>query len=422
MDGGPAPAGGRVRIAAAAVLMQVCLGGLYGWSVFVRPLAGTVGWTLGEVSLSFTISLAFLGVGTVIGGLWQDRVGPRVVATAGGVLYGLGYLVAAFAVAHGSLPGMYLGYGVVAGLGMGMAYICPVATLVRWFPDKKGLMTGIAVCGYGAGALAMSPIAARTAAAVGVPATFVGLGLVYLAVVVLTARAYRLPPAGWTPAGWTAPVAAAGESDFTVGEALRTPQFWLLWAMLFLNVSAGIAVISQASPMAQELARVTPLAAASLVGVISVFNALGRVAWAAVSDAIGRRPVFVILYALQASVFLALPALHSAWTFGAAAALVGFCYGGAFGTLPSFTADWFGARAMGGIYGWILLAWGAAGIPAPMFVAAMRQATGNYDGALRTIAGVMLAAVVLPLVARAPVPPHRRERAYHHMIFHRGGA
>jgi OFA family oxalate/formate antiporter-like MFS transporter len=355
--------------------------------------------------------------------MWQDRVGPRVVASVGGVLYGCGYLVAAWAVARHSLPGMYAGYGVVAGLGMGMAYICPVATLVKWFPDRKGLMTGIAVCGYGAGALVMSPVAARAAASAGVPATFAGLGLVYLAVVLLTARAYRNPPAGWAPAGFTPPAATGAEDVFTVAEALRTPQFWLLWMMLFLNVSAGIAVISQASPMAQQLAGLTPLEAASLVGVISVFNGLGRVAWAAASDVIGRRTVFVVLYAVQAVVLATLPSMHSAVPFGAAVALVGFCYGGAFGTLPSFTADWFGSKAMGGIYGWILLAWGAAGIPAPMFVAHVRQASGEYAGALRTLGAVLLVAIALPLLARPPRKRAARRPAggmqklsYHHMI------
>src|SRR5512146_1270534 len=285
----------RWGIAVAAVVMQICLGAVYGWSVFVKPLQGAEHWTLKEVSLTFTLAIAFLGVGTVIGGLWQDRVGPRKVATVAGIIYGIGYIVSWFAAGHHSLVGMYFGYGVLGGIGMGMGYITPVATLVKWFPDRRGLMTGVAVCGYGAGALVMGPIAARTIQAYGVATTFLGLGIVYMIFVVAAAQFYANPPAGYVPAGWTPKSAvqkAASKVDFTVTEAMRTWQFWLLWFMLFLNVSAGIMIISQASPMAQEMVKMTPLAAAGMVGLISMFNGAGRVFWAWVSDHIGRASVY----------------------------------------------------------------------------------------------------------------------------------
>ncbi|MGC2209661.1 MAG: OFA family MFS transporter [Candidatus Korobacteraceae bacterium] len=395
----------RWGIAAAAVLMQLCLGAVYGWSVFVKPLISTEHWTLTRVALTFTLSVLFLGLGTIIGGLWQDRVGPRRVATVAGILYGAGYMVAAFASAHHSLGGLYLGYGVLAGIGMGMGYICPVATLVKWFPDRRGLMTGVAVCGYGAGALVMSPLAAREILAYGVPATFLTLGIVYLIVVVLTAQFYQNPPQGWRPEGWeprSAVSKAASTYDFTVKEAMSTPQFWLLWFMLFLNVSAGIMVISQASPMAQQLVGLTPVTAAGIVGVISIFNGLGRVFWAAVSDFLGRARVYFLLYLIQVGVFFALPHLHTAALFTAAVATVGLCYGGGFGTMPSFTADFFGAKYMGGIYGWILLAWGAGAVPSPILIARVRQTTGMYQPAIHVIAIVMVCSLVLPLLARRP--------------------
>ena len=395
----------RWGIAVAAVIMQICLGAVYGWSVFVKPLISTAHWTLTQVALSFTLSVAFLGVGTVIGGLWQDRVGPRVVATTAGVLYGLGYLIAALAASRHSLGGLYFGYGFLAGIGMGMGYICPVATLVKWFPDRRGLMTGVAVCGYGAGALVMSPIAAREIVALGVPATFLTLGIAYSILVVVTAQFYKNPPPGWRPAGWeprSTVAKAATTYEFTVKEAMGTWQFWLLWAMLFLNVSAGIMIISQASPMAQQLVGLTPLAAAGIVGLISIFNALGRVFWAAVSDFLGRARVYFLLYLIQAVVFFALPHLRTAALFTAAVALIGLCYGGGFGTMPSFTADFFGAKYMGGIYGWILLAWGAAAIPSPILIARVRQTTGTYQTAISVIAIVMVCSLVLPLIARRP--------------------
>ena len=401
----------RWGIALAAVFMQICLGAVYGWSVFKIPLMRAGHWTETAVQLNFTLALVALGAGTVIGGLWQDRVGPRKVATVAGLLYGLGYLVAAYGARENSLNVLYLGYGLLGGFGMGMGYIVPVATLVKWFPDRRGLMTGVAVCGYGAGALVMSPVAARLILSHGVAYTFAVLGVVYLIVVALAAQFYANPPQGWRPAGWEprgAVAKAATTYEFTVREAMGTWQFWLLWVMLFLNVSAGIMVISQASPMAQskEFVGMTAIAAAGMVGLISIFNAIGRVFWAWVSDFIGRARVYFLLYAIQAVVFFLMPHLHSTAAFSAAFATIGLCYGGGFGTMPSFTADFFGSKSMGGIYGWILLAWAAAAIPSPIMAARLHQSTGQFSTALHIIAIVMVCSIVLPLLARRP----RREQ------------
>jgi len=395
----------RWSIAAAAVIMQICLGAVYGWSVFVKPLMNTEHWALTQVSLSFTLNVAFIGVGTIIGGLWLDRAGPRIVATVAGLIYGCGYMFASFASSHHSLQELYIGYGLLAGIGGGMGYICPVATVTKWFPERRGLMTGIAVMGYGAGALVMGPISARQIVARGVPATFLMLGVAYLILIVLTAQFYANPPQDWRPAGWEprgSVAKAATTSNYGVKEAMATWQFWLLWLMLFLNVSAGIMIISQASPMAQQLVGMTPIVASGIVGVISIFNAVGRVFWAWISDFIGRSRVYFLLYAIQLAIFLLLPRLHEATAFIAAVAIVGLCYGGGFGTMPSFTADFFGAKFMGGIYGWILLAWGAAAIPSPILIAAVRQKTGLYAPALHVIAGVLLVSLLLPLLARHP--------------------
>ena len=401
----------RWIIAAAAVVMQICLGAVYGWSVFVKPLVAQNHWALTEVSLNFTLAVAFLGLGTIIGGLWLDRVGPRKVATVGGIIYGLGYILAGFAAQRGSLYGMYATYGALGGFGMGMGYITPVATLVKWFPERRGLMTGVAVAGYGAGALIFSPIAARLIQTMGIPPTFWIFGVVYLILVVASAQFYSNPPQGWAPAGWV-PTSAVAKSattaNFTVSEAMSTWQFWLLWFMLFLNVSAGIMIISQASPIAQQLAGMTALAAAGMVGLISIFNGVGRVFWAWVSDIIGRANVFFLLYVIQAVIFFMLPRIHNLTLFSAMFALIGLCYGGGFGTMPSFTADFFGPKYMGGIYGWILLAWGAGAIPSPILIAHVRQNTGNYTPAIHVIAIVMLCSLVLPILARfRPKTPQR---------------
>ena len=395
----------RWGIAVAAVIMQICLGAVYGWSVFKKPLMGTEHWTETQVQLNFTLAILFLGIGTIIGGLWQDKKGPRVVASVAGVLYGIGYLLAGFSANTHSLVGMYIGYGVLSGIGMGMGYICPVATLVKWFPERRGLMTGVAVCGYGAGALVMSPIAARLIVSNGVPFTMYALGIVYLIVVVIAAQFYANPPAGWAPTGWkpTSSVAKAATSyNYSVKEAMATWQFWLLWAMLFLNVSAGIMIISQASPMAQQMVGMTALQAAAMVGLISIFNGLGRVFWAWVSDYLGRARVYFLLYLIQVVIFFALPKIHNLTLFSICFAVIGLCYGGGFGTMPSFTADFFGPKFMGGIYGIILLAWGAAAIPSPIMIARLHQSTGAFDTSIYVIAGVLAASLVLPLIAKRP--------------------
>jgi len=387
----------RWFVAAAAILIQLCLGAAYGWSVFVKPLVKVEHWSLPAVSLTFSLAIFCLGIGTAIGGTWQDRVGPRVVCSVAGVLYGLGYFVAAAAVRNHTLPGVYLGYGVISGLGMGMGYVCPIATLVKWFPERRGLMSGIAVCGYGMGALVMSAVAAPRIATVGVSSTFMQLGAAYLVLVVVGAQFLRNPT---QTAAMEAAQARSGAVEFTTRQALGSQQFWVLWLMLFFNVSAGIMIISQASPMAQQLAGATPVAAAGVVGVIAIFNGLGRVVWAAASDYIGRTRVFMLLFLLQACVFFALPHCQSLGLFTVVVGLVGFAYGGGFGTMPSLTADLFGSRSMGGIYGCILLAWGCGAVPSPMLIAYVREHTGGYSAAIYGIAVVMVAAIALPLLVK----------------------
>jgi MFS transporter, OFA family, oxalate/formate antiporter len=395
----------RWGIAAAAVVMQICLGAVYAWSVFVKPLVSLEHWTLTQVSLSFTINVFFIGVGTVIGGLWMDKAGPRKVATVGGIIYGLGYTLSSYAAAHQSLAFLYLCYGVLAGTGGGMGYICPVATVAKWFPDKRGVMTGLAVTGYGAGALLMGPIAARQIVSVGVPTTFLIFGIAYLIGVIATAQFYANPPVGWKPEGWvptTAVAKAAGTYDYTVKEAAGTWQMWALWLLLFLSVTAGIMIISQASPIAQQQAHMTAVAAGTMVGLLGIFNAAGRFFWAWISDYVGRARVYFLLYLIFAAIFVVLPKIDSPTGLFVAFAGIYLCYGGGFGVMPSFTADYFGARHMGAIYGWVLLAWGVGGVVSPIMIARLRQATGGYSTAFHIILGVMVVSLILPIIVRPP--------------------
>src|SRR5256884_3074484 len=302
----------RWVIAIAGVFLQIALGAVYAWSVFRVPLAKQFGWSISEVTLTFTISIFVLGFAAFFGGLWLNRKGPRVVALIGGTLYGLGVFLASFS--H-DLWWLYLSYGVIGGIGAGLIYIVPVAVLVKWFPDRRGLITGVAVGGFGAGALVTAPVATRLIQRVGVLPTFAYLGIALLIVTVVTGYFMRNPPWGWKPEGWAPTAAQASQRsshDYTLGEALRTWQWWALWLLLFLNTSAGISVISQESPLFQELARVSAVAAANMVGVVSIGNALGRVFWAWASDSITRRATFVVMFLAQAALFWILPSISSA--------------------------------------------------------------------------------------------------------------
>ncbi|HUA86544.1 MAG TPA: OFA family MFS transporter [Bryobacteraceae bacterium] len=393
----------RWIIAAAAIFIQLCCGALYSWSVFVKPLAAMEPWSLVQISATFEICLGALGVGAMVGGVWQDRVGPRLVVTVAGVLYGVGFLVSAISVEHQSLAGLYIGYGVLSGLAIGMAYICPVAVIVKWFPDKRGKAIGATVMGYGAGALVMGPLAARLIIHLGVAATFEVFGAVYFLVIAVAGQFQGNPPLHWKPAGWVPRAAAskmASRIDYTVRQAIRTWRFWLLWLLLVLNTSAGIMIISQASPLTQQQVGISAVAAAAVVAAISIFNAFGRVAWAWISDLIGCTRVFFLLFAIQACIFFALPRIHALLLFEAAVCAIAMCYGGGWSVLPILATDVFGPRYMGGIYGWMtMVTWLVAAIPSPLLVAHVRQTTGTYQPAILTIGCVMLLALPLPWLA-----------------------
>src|SRR6202790_3439494 len=393
----------RWYIALAGVFMQIALGAVYAWSVFRVPLVKQFGWSISEVTLTFTISIFVLGIAAFFGGLWLNRRGPRIVALTGGFLYGAGVFLASFS--DHKLWWLYLTYGVIGGIGVGFSYIVPVAVLVKWFPDRRGLITGIAVGGFGAGALITAPVATRLIQNVGVLSTFAYLGIAFLLVTVISGYFMQNPPEGWKPEGWAATGTQATQRssrDYTLGEALRTWQWWALWLLLFLNTSAGISIISQESPLFQELGRVSAVAAASMVGVASIGNALGRVFWAWASDSITRRATFAMMFLSQVVLFWALPSLNSPSLLTITAFVVLMCYGGGFGTMPAFAADYFGSKNVGPIYGLMLTAWGSASAFGPLLIANMRQATGVYRGGLYTIAGIMAVSMLLPVLVSQP--------------------
>src|SRR5438552_8828136 len=393
----------RWSIAIAGVLLQVALGAVYAWSVFRTPLTTQFGWSVSQVTFTFTISIFVLGIAAFFGGLWLNRKGPRIVAVTGGFLYGLGVFLASFA--DHRLWWLYLTYGVIGGAGAGLSYIVPVAVLVKWFPDRSGLITGVAVGGFGAGALVTAPLATRLIQSVGVLPTFAYLGVAYFIVATIAALFMQNPPEGWQPEGWTATAKQTSErvsKDYVLSEALKTWQWWIMWLILFLNVCAGIAVISQEAPIFQELTGVTAVVAGGMVGIASLGNGVGRIFWAWVSDLTTRRVAFALIFIVQVLLFWLYPKISVPTVMTTVTFIVLMCYGGGFGTMPAFTADYFGPKNVGSIYGLMLTAWSFASVFGPLYIARMRETTGSYAGSLHVIAGVMAISILLPIIVRPP--------------------
>jgi OFA family oxalate/formate antiporter-like MFS transporter len=398
----------RWGIAAAGFLLQMALGAAYAWSVFRVPLARQFHWSISEVTFTFTISIFVLGVSAFFGGLWLNKKGPRVVALTGGFLYGLGVFLASFSADR--LWWLYLSYGLIGGIGLGFSYIVPVAVLVKWFPDRRGLITGVAVGGFGAGALVTAPAANALIQSVGVLPTFAYLGVAYLVVTMATGFFMQNPPEGWKPAGWVASAtqkAQRAAKDYTLGEALKTWQWWALWTLLFLNTSAGISLISQESPLFQEIGKASVIVAAGMVGVVSIGNAVGRIFWAWISDVLTRRWTLAVMFLLQVGLFWILPGITSVLVLTAVSFIILLCYGGGFGTMPAFAADYFGSKNVGPIYGLMLTAWGSASAFGPLLIAHMRQASGSYASGLHVIAGIMAVSIVLPILVSPPMAQKR---------------
>jgi OFA family oxalate/formate antiporter-like MFS transporter len=394
----------RWWIAAAAVLVQLALGAVYAWSVFARPLEDQMGWTKSQAALPFVVTIGVIFLGTSTGGRVQDRIGPRPVVLVGGILYSAGILLASLVSSPDQLWLLVLTYGVVAGIGLGMAYIVPIAMLVKWFPDKRGLITGVAVGGFGAGALLTAPIAQRLvdASPDDVAQAFWPLGLMYLAMTVVGGAFFADPPADEAEAAEADGDGEAEAHQYSLRDALRTPQWYQLTAILTLTVTAGIALISQASPAVQSISGVDATTAAGLVGVLAIFNGAGRVFWAWLSDHLGRMRVFTIMFALLTLSFAVLPVAGAFLLFSVLAAVVYLCYGGAFGTMPAAAADFFGTRHSGAIYGAMIVAWSLGGVIGPLAIAWLAERTGGFEVPFWLIAGMSAAAIVLPLVTHKP--------------------
>lgn len=389
----------RWLIAACAVGIHISIGAVYAYSVYTKPLEASLGWGKTQVTIAFSLAIGFLGLSAAFLGRWVERRGPRTGGRLAAVFYGGGLLVAGLAVMFRSLPLFYLGYGVLGGIGLGVGYITPVATLVKWFPDRRGLATGLAIMGFGFGAFLGGPLAVALIGGMGLAKTFLLLGVGYGLLMLASAQYLAPPPEGWSPAagGTDAVKPTAVKDGLTAKEAVRTLRFGLLWMIFFVNVTCGIAVISAASPLGQEIAGLSVVQATTMVGLMGLFNGLGRIGWSALSDYLGRPATYLVFFVLEGAAFLVLPSLGQAVLFQAVLFLIISCYGGGFATMPAYLGDLFGTKELSAIYGYLLTAWSAAGVAGPMLAAAVRQATGSYAGTLRGFTAGFGVAIALTL-------------------------
>ena len=394
------PGFSRWLVPPAALCVHLCIGQVYAFSVFNLPMTRLIGitesapddWKLTELGWIFSIAIVFLGLSAAFTGTWLDRVGPRRAMFTAALCFGGGFLVSALGIYLHQLWLIYLGYGVIGGCGLGLGYISPVKTLITWFPDRPGMATGLAIMGFGGGAMIASPLSVwlmeqfSSPTNVGVMGTFVTLGILYLCFMMIGAALVRVPPEGWAPEGYVAPAQPkklVTVNHVHVDEALKTKQFYLLWGVLCLNVTAGIGVLGQASAMSQEMfpGQITAVAAAGFVGLLSLFNMIGRFFWASSSDYIGRRNTYMIFFALGMVLYAIVPwtgSVGSVVLFVACYAVILSMYGGGFATIPAYLRDIFGTRYVGAIHGRLLTAWSAAGVFGPVLVNYIREYQINH--------------------------------------------
>ncbi|PKN35386.1 MAG: MFS transporter [Deltaproteobacteria bacterium HGW-Deltaproteobacteria-19] len=386
----------RWLVVVGAMLIQVSLGAVYIYSVFKPGLSARFPtWSATDLALPAQLILAFFALGVIFAGKIQDKIGPRIVATVGGAMLGLGLILASFA---DSLMMFTLSFAVIGGIGIGAAYVCPIATCVKWFPDKRGMITGLAVAGFGAGALVFTPIAKAFIASSGIMPTFMYLGIIFLVAVILGAQLMVVPPAGYKPAGWNPPAPAAGAKassggDFSTGEMLKTPQFYFLWITYFAGCTAGLMIIMNITNMWQapsmiEMAKTMPTITkdafktiadqgALAVMIVAILNAAGRLVWGQVSDVIGRKNTLYILFAFAGVIMLVLKMFTSypLYLFGVCS--IGFCFGGYLGLYPAITADYFGTKNVGANYGLMFAAYGAGGLFGPWLAPKLMSIVGQ---------------------------------------------
>jgi MFS family permease len=464
------PGYNRWLVPPAALAIHLCIGMAYGFSVFWLPLSKALGitnplacakemsiwaelfatdcdWRISSLTIMYTLFFVFLGSSAALFGGWLERAGPRKAGVIAALCWCGGLVISAFGIYQHQLWMMWLGSGVIGGIGLGLGYISPDSTLIKWFPDRRGMATGMAIMGFGGGAVIGAPLADKlmkfyaTPASIGVWETFLTMALIYFVYMMCGALAYRVAPSGWKPAGWTPPANKAANTMIAtrhvhVKKVLGVPQFWMVWAVLCLNVTAGIGILGMASPLLQEIfagkligvdvafnelsvpqkAQIATIAA-SFLGLLSLFNIGGRFVWASCSDFFGRKTTYAIFFVLGFILYASIPSFaHSGnkIMFVAAFCVILSMYGGGFATVPAYLADLFGTQMVGAIHGWLLTAWAAAGVFGPLLVNYIREAqiaagvpkAQAYDITMYVLAGLIAVGFVCNLMIRPVAPKH----------------
>jgi MFS family permease len=427
------PGYSRWLVPPAALAIHLAIGQVYSFSVFKIPLTQLIGitkpgdgdWAQSQVAWIFSLAIVMLGLSAALFGKWLETAGPRKAMFVSAVCFALGFYISYCGAVTHQLWLLYFGYGIVGGVGLGLGYISPVSTLIKWFPDRPGLATGMAIMGFGGGAMIGSPLAIKlmahfkTPTDTGVGKTFLVMGTLYFVFMMFGVFMIRVPREGWKPENWAPsakPQALITTHDVDVTTAVRTPQFWLLWVILCVNVTAGIGILEQASPMIQDLFKgmIGPVAAGGFVGLLSLFNMGGRFFWSATSDFIGRKPTYFIFLALGAVLYLLLPMtggdhMNNVRLFVAVACTLLSMYGGGFATVPAYLRDLFGSHNVSAIHGRLLTAWSTAGVLGPVLVNNMReyQLAHGVDkaGAYQTVMHIMAGLLVVGFIANFLVKP-----------------
>jgi len=424
------PGYNRFLVPPAALAVHLSIGQAYAFSTYNLPLSKLIGlsksapgdWTLLQLGWVFSIAILVLGLSAAVFGRWVESAGPRKAMFVAALCFGGGFMISAFGISQHQLWLLYLGYGVLGGCGLGIGYISPVSTLIKWFPDRPGMATGMAIMGFGGGALIAAPLSIllmehfKTASSNGVLEAFVSMGVLYFVFMSIGAIAVRVPADDWKPKGWVAsavPKKLVTSAQVSVETAWSTRQFWLLWGVLCMNVTAGIGVLSQASPMIQEMftGRVTPAAAAGFVGLLSLFNMGGRFVWASISDYIGRRNTYMVFFLLGIVLYSLVPTtgrMGSIVLFVGAFGIILSMYGGGFATIPAYLRDIFGTMHVGAIHGRLLTAWSAAGVLGPLLVNYIRQSQIDhgvakaqaYSVTMYIMCGLLLVGFICNLLMR----------------------
>jgi OFA family oxalate/formate antiporter-like MFS transporter len=398
----------RRLIALAAVAIHLSIGSIYAYSIYQLPLEEAQGWATSQVTLAFSIAVFVLGLTAAFLGTYVEEYGPRLAGLAAAVLYGAGMVGAGLSVQIGSLPLFLATFGVVGGMGIGLGYISPIGTLLEWFPDRRGMATGLAVMGFGAGALLTGPLGSYLIQEFSVATAFYGLGALYFVLMTLGASYLAKPADGWLPEGMQdeedahekATSALPGIETLTAAEARTSTRFWMVWLVIFINVSAGIMLLAFASPMLQQIGGATATTAAFITGYIGIFNGGGRIFWSSLSDYVGRTTTYGAFMIIQIGAFLLMPQLAGVWVLAGTMFLVITCYGGGFACLPAYLSDLFGTKEVSAIHGYALTAWGVAGVAGPQLASFILETTGGYTNALYVMNAVLVVGLATVVALR----------------------